>query len=179
MKKVLLLALAVICVSSLAYGQNVGTIDIFGDAQLQSCNVTAAGQFSIYVAQTNSGGSTAVAFRIDRPATMLRLGDTPAFPLAIGDSDNGIGVVFNTCLTGTFLVLTVSYFDQGTAGCEWMTILGDLSSTSQRIGIVDCDDIKWESDQAGQARVNPDGSCQCAVPVEETTWGGIKSLYQD
>jgi hypothetical protein len=29
----------------------------------------------------------------------------------------------------------------------------------------------------GQARVNPDGTCQCAVPVNETTWGNIKALY--
>jgi hypothetical protein len=27
--------------------------------------------------------------------------------------------------------------------------------------------------------VNPDVTCMCSVPVNETTWGGIKALYQN
>ena len=177
MKKVLLLTLAVICISSLAYSQNVGTIDIFGDGQLTTCNVTAGGLFSVYVAHTNSGGALASRFRIDHPATFNFLGDTPAFPLALGNSETGIAVSYNTCQTGTFLVLTVNYFDMGTGTCEWMTILPDQTAAQPSVGIVDCDEVRWDSQQAGQARVNPDASCTCNVPVEETTWGGIKALY--
>jgi hypothetical protein len=30
----------------------------------------------------------------------------------------------------------------------------------------------------GQLIVNPAPGCQCSVPVEETTWGQVKALYQ-
>jgi hypothetical protein len=177
MKRALLLTLAVVCVSGLAYGQDAGTIDIFSDAGLTSCNVTAAAQFNVYIGHTNSSGATASAFRIDHPATLIFLGEIQAQGLKIGSSEDGVGLSYNTCLNGTFLILTVTYFDQGTPPCALMTILGDSTHPSGQVAIVDCDETAFRFDQGGQARVNPDGTCQCNVPVEETTWGGIKALY--
>ena len=180
MKKTLLLALAVVCVSSLAYGQPggpIGTIDIFAEPALTSCNITAAGQFTVYVAHTNTTGATASAFRIEHPATMLFLGEQQAQGLKIGSSENGVGLSYNTCLSGTFLILTVNYFDQGTGTCEWMRILGDLTHVSQQVAVVNCAETSARFDTAGEARVNPDGTCTCNVPVEETSWGRIKALY--
>ena len=179
MKKVLLLTLAVVCISSLAYGQDSGTIDIFSDPQLTDCNITAVGQFTVYIGHTNSTGATASAFRIDHPSTYFFLGEQQAQGLMIGNSETGVGLSYNTCLSGSFLILTINYLDQGTGTCELMTVLGDQTHVSGQVAVVDCNETARRYDQAGQARVNPDGSCQCAIPVEETTWGGIKALYQD
>jgi hypothetical protein len=32
--------------------------------------------------------------------------------------------------------------------------------------------------KTGQAIVNPDGSCQCNVATQPSTWGRVKSLYR-
>ena len=180
MKKALLLALAVISVSSLAFGQPggpMGTIDIFSDPALTDCNVSPAGQVTVYIGHTNSSGATASAFRIDHPPTFLFLGEQQAQGLKIGSSETGVGLSYNTCLAGTFLILTVNYFDQGTGICDWMTILGDQTHPSGQIALVDCDQNSVRYDQGGQARVNPDLSCTCNVPINETSWGRIKALY--
>ena len=181
MKKVLLSMLAVICMSSLAYAQPgtaFGTIDIFADPALTSCNVTTAAVFPVYIGHTNTAGATASAFHIDHPADFVFLGEVQAQGLKLGSSENGVGLSYNTCLSGTFLILTVQYATQGSPTCGLMTILGDLTHVSQQVAIVNCSEISSRYDQGGQARVNPDGTCQCSVPVQQTTWGGIKALYE-
>ena len=184
MRIVLLLTVAVICLPGLAMSQyNAGSIDIFSDAALTSCNITvpAVGPFSVYVAQTNVGdGTIACQFRMQRPSTFAHLGDIPSYPLTLGNSDAGVSVSFGRCLTGTFLILTCNYFASGvTPPCEWMTIVPDPNSSTGLVQFIGCDDERVTMDQAGEARLNPDGTCMCSVPVEETTWGGIKALYQD
>jgi hypothetical protein len=184
MKKILLLTMAVICVSSLAYGQTqMGSIDIFADAAHTSCNITVpdADLFQVFVYHTNViTGSTASAWSIDHPATFTNVGEVSPFTLKVGNSDTGVSFSYEQCKTGTFLLLTVSYFGIApTATCGLMTIIGDPNSTTGGVEIVDCAPFpgrtSWE--QAGQARLNPDVTCMCSVPVEETTWGGIKALY--
>jgi hypothetical protein len=187
MKKVLLLTLAVIGVSSLAYGQDVGSIDIFSDAAFTNCNIAAppAGTFVVYVAQTHVGdGTTAVQFKIDHPPTFSVLAESSPFALVLGDSDTGIAISYTTCQTGTFLILTITYLAEDvSAPCGLMTIAPDPDATGggDRIKFVDCNDNQhYDLTQAGQARVNPDVTCTCNyLPVQETTWGGIKALYQD
>lgn len=183
MRKVLLLTIAVMCVSSLAYGQaGHGSIDIFSDAGFTSCNITtpAAEAYTVYIAQTNvTNGTTACAFSIDKPAALLNLGETVPDPfLKIGNSDDGVSISYTLCLTGTFLVMSITYF--GAAGtCDLMTVVGDPTSTTGEVEFIDCDAIRSSIPQAGQARLNPDGTCTCDVPVQETTWGGIKALYDN
>lgn len=183
MKKALLLALAVICVSSVAYGQS-GSIDIFGDAGATSCNVTASpdGIFNVYIYHTNAiGGVTASAWLMDRPmATFNNVGEVSPFPLKLGGSDVGISFSYEGCRTGSFLILTITYWGQSaTAPCGLMTIVGDPNTVTGEVEFADCSPfpVRTSVPQAGQARLNPDGTCSCNVPVEETTWGGIKSLY--
>jgi hypothetical protein len=184
MKKILLLTMAVICVSSLAWGQSqVGSIDIFADAAHTSCNINApdSGLLQVFIYHTNViTGVTASAFSIDHPATFIFLGEISPFTLKSGNSETGVSFAYEQCKTGTFLLLTVTYSLGGpTPACELMTIVGDPNQTTGGVEFSDCEPFpnrtSWE--QAGQARVNPDLTCMCSVPVEETTWGGIKALY--
>jgi len=182
MKKVLLLMVAVMCVSGLAYGQsNVGSIDIFSDANLTDCNITAppAGVFPVWIAQTNVfDGTTAVQFALVTPSTMLNVGEIASFFLTLGNTTTGVSIAYGGCKTGTFLLLQINYLGQGaTAPCELITVVRDPIKPG--IQYIDCDENLIIVPQAGQARVNPDISCLCAVPVHETTWGGIKALYQN
>jgi len=179
MKKVVLLALSVICVSGLAFGQNVGSIDIFADPGLTVCNIVPPpAPFSVYVAQTNVGdGTTAVQFMLESPANFSSLGESSPY-LTIGNSSTGVSVSFSACKSGTFLILTVTYFAAGvTPACDWMSVVADPSDPG--VQYIDCSDNTIFVPSAGQARVNPDVTCMCSVPVNETTWGGIKALYQN
>ena len=179
MKKVLLMTLSVICVSGLAYGQDVGSIDIFADPGLTSCNITTppAGVFSAYIAHTHVGdGATAVQFKLDTPPTMINVGEIPSFQLTIGSTTTGVSISYSACKTGTFQILLVNYVPGGvTPPCSWISVVPDPSDPG--IQFADCSSNTVYLPSAGQARVNPDGTCSCTVPVNETTWGGIKALY--
>ena len=184
MRKVLLLTVAVICLPGLALSQgyNAGSIDLFSDAALTSCNITvpAVGPFSVYIAQTNVGdGTIACQFKIDRPLDFIHVGDIPSYPLTLGSSEAGVSVSYGGCETGTFLILTANYFGAVTPACGLMTVVPDPNSSTGLVQFIGCSDERVTMDTAGQARLNPDGSCLCSVPVEDTTWGGIKALYQD
>jgi hypothetical protein len=181
MKKVVLLTVAVMCVSGLAFGQNVGSIDIFSDVGLTDCNIVAppAGVFPVWIAQTNVGGGvTAVQFKLNTPATITSVGEIPSFQLTLGNTTTGVSISYSACKTGTFLLLQINYLAQGpTAACEWITVAPEPSDPG--IQFIDCNDNTIFLPSAGEARVNPDISCTCNVPVQETTWGGIKALYQN
>jgi hypothetical protein len=181
MRKVLLLTVAVVCLPVMALSQDVGSIDIFSDAGLTSCNITVpVGPFPVYIAQTNVvDGTIAVQFRVEAPATFTNVGDIPSFPLALGNTTDGISISFGACKSGTFLLVTTNYVAAATAACELMTIMPPTNSPStDKVKFQTCADQQVLKDQAGQARVNPDATCMCNVPVEETTWGGIKALYK-
>ena len=184
MKRILLLTVAVLCLAGLASAQeDVGSIDIFSDGLYTSCNVVdVAGLVSVYVVHTNANdGSTASQWKVELGAgvTMTSVGSINAYPTAIGDPLVGISIAYGACQTiANNLLVTMNFIGSGTsATCALMSIVPDPTSPSGLVEIVDCARNKITLEKGGQARVNPDGTCNCTVPVQETTWGGIKSLY--
>lgn len=86
-------------------------------------------------------------------------------------------------MTGNFLILTVNFLGDGLSpACSLIKIVPDPSAPTGNIEIVDCQTPfpeKFEFAYLGAGIVNGDGSCPCTyVPVQDTTWGGIKALYQ-
>ena len=60
-----------------------------------------------------------------------------------------------------------------------MSIIPDPSAPSGEIEGVDCmEPANKTFPTGGGGRINSDQTCDCNVPVEDTTWGGIKALYK-
>jgi hypothetical protein len=111
------------------------------------------------------------------------LGVTSPFQAVIGNVLTGISIGYGLCLTGDNLILTANFLgDSGSSPCSFITIAPDPGTTSGGIELVDClfpFPGKFSFGRMGQGIVNGDGSCDCTyLPVQETTWGGIKALYE-
>jgi len=185
MKRVVLMALALLGVSSFALGQDIGSIDVFSDAALTTCNFTEdGGSLKVYVAHTHSTGTAASMWKLTRSGgaegTVLELLSTTSPYLSLGSNvEESFAVSYQGCLSGSFLIATVTYLGEGlTPACALFTIEPANDAPTGKIEMVDCADTKFVLDQAGQGRINPDGTCQCSVPASATTWGKVKALYE-
>jgi hypothetical protein len=111
---------------------------------------------------------------------MIFTGSANAFPTTIGDVFEDVSVAYGSCMAGDVLLITVNYFAQGlTPPCCGMRIVpgADPAAPQTDIIVVDCASTKWPA-TGGTAIINSDGTCDCDVPVSESTWGGIKAMYQ-
>ncbi len=189
MKRILLLTVAVLCLAVLAFAQadDVGSIDIFSDGAFTSCNVTdASGLVPVYVVHTHAGdGAAASQWKLDMGnVVMTFVGSFSPYATVIGTPLEGVSVAYGSCISDpNNLIMTVNFIGVGASPtCSIMSIVPDPVALSGMVEIVDCTPepngpFKITLEKGGQARVNPDLSCDCTVPVRETTWGGIKALY--
>jgi hypothetical protein len=188
MKKVILLTMVMLLGSSLAFGQ-VGFVGTYAEPTGTVCNVVdaAPGLLNIFVVHTHTTAA-AVSFRAQTPLCMSTTGavwlsDTKPFPVTVGGSQTGVSVAYGTCLSGPIHALSISYFASGTTSlCCAFTVDGDPAQPGGNIIVTDCAFV----DAIGVGvthTVNGDvGICPCTppsppVPVEESTWGKVKSLY--
>jgi hypothetical protein len=192
MKRFVLLTLAALLVSSLAYGQHYGSVDLYGDAGATTCNAVDPGGSAIvpiYVFHTHpTDGTTASQFKIGMGggASMMYLSMIPVFTTTIGNASTDVSVAYVSCQTASeFLILTVNYLGLGGGSppCSYLQIQPADGILSGEVEVVDCTPTPFTLKQTfpvgGSLFLNNDGSCTCVDPVEETTWGGIKSLYAD
>jgi hypothetical protein len=185
MKRAIIIACCLVLGASIAFAQsNVGSIDVFSDAAYADCNFTdVGGLITVYVLATHSAdGTSASQWMMDIPSAWMLLGSTSPFQTVIGDPLNGVSIAYGSCITGSFLILTVNFLgDALSPTCSYISIVPDPASPSGLIEIVDCqtpNPSKWLFDALGRGVVNGDQSCACDTPVQDTTWGGIKALYE-
>jgi hypothetical protein len=184
MKRVVLLTFAVVAMTFvLAQAQGVGSVGIFSDAGATSCNIDddAVNPKNVYIVNVNAtGGSKGCLFALDMDPTITLsyVFDFSSF-LKIGDALNGVSVAYGGCLTGDILALTVVFNSAGTSpACGLMSIVPDPTQGGGQVILSDCATQNVAiGPVAGQARVNADGTCLCNVPVQESSWGKIKALY--
>ena len=182
MKKTLLFTLVLMLSASMAFAQG-GSIGVFSDTGGASCNLTdaAAGLLSFYVVHVLTPGATAAQFMAPMPACMVGasyLSDTGIFPVTIGNSQGGVAIGYGACLAAPIHVLTINYFGGGTTTpCCYYGVFPDPNVASGEIEVVDCaENLLFAT--GGVGIINPDGTCQCDVPVQDTTWGQIKSMFE-
>ena len=191
-----------------AFGQP-GYLGLFSDSTpYLVCEMQdrQAGVATVYVVHKLTTGAAASRFRVipGDGATLTYLTETSPF-VAAGNSQDGVCIEYGGCLSPEFLVLTITYFGQGTsATCSWLEVVADPHSPSGQIEIMGCDDIVY----IGLGRrlyINNDGSCDCwacgpaaetavqsvvlrpaaggarnlcpVSPVAHESWGHIKALY--
>ena len=183
-----LFALVIIATASFAFAQTGGGIGIYSDMQGVDCNLwdNIPGLCAYYILHIPLPGSIAAAtasqFSAPKPACMMALwlSDTAVFPVTIGNTQTGVAIGYGTCLALPLHVLTMNFFCQGlTAPCCLYRVQPDPAIASGQIEGIDCNFVTHFG-VGICAIVNPDSSCPCwATPVEETTWGKIKSVYGD
>ncbi|MCK4776515.1 MAG: hypothetical protein KAT30_17080, partial [Candidatus Krumholzibacteria bacterium] len=75
----------------------------------------------------------------------------------------------------------IDYFAQGLSPpCSYIQVVADpLAYDPPGIQVADCAfPPNVVNATGGDVVVNPDASCMCNIPVEETTWGKVKALYR-
>jgi len=180
MKKVLLLTVAMMLVASMAFAQG-GHIGLYADVAGTDCFVVDAvpGLVFVYVIHELAPGTTAAQWRVQNNSAMSYLGFSlaPTF-LMLGDPSTGAAISYGACLASPIAVGTLQYFASGvSAPCTSLQVVPDPTAISGTIEVVDCALIKHIG-TGGIAIVNSDATCHCLIdPVEETTWGRLKSFY--
>ena len=176
MKRSVLIALVVVFSASMAFAQ-AGSIGIYSDAGASSCNFVAMGFIQIHSFHMNAPGATGCQWKLDHPPTWSLFGDVWQFATIIGNSNAGVSIGYGACLASPIYLGVSSYGAAGDPACTFISVVPDPSSLSGEIEGVDCAANKTFP-TGGGGYVNGDGTCNCDIPVEETTWGGVKALYQ-
>lgn len=179
MKKVLLLTVIMVFSASIASAQ-LGVVGAYSDPAGTDCNIVdaAPGLLAIYIVHTMTNGVSAVQYSAPQAScqTGSWLSDTKPFDVTVGDSQAGVAIGYGGCLSGAVNTLIVQYFaDGGTPPCCEYPILPD--PTLGTILVADCAAVEFPINAAPNATINGDVTCDCAVPVEESTWGAVKQLF--
>ena len=185
MRKLFTITCSLLVIAGAAFAQwQPGSLDITSDVGGTDCNLGDAPPFqSIYVFHTNTNGSTLARYRVNPSGgvTATWLADNTAPYQSIGSSPAGIATAYGACVSGSFLINTMTYITSGNIpACETLQVVEDPTSTSGQVEFIDCSlpvPVKATVPVAGTAIFNNDGSCQCNIPVRDTTWGKVKRLY--
>jgi len=185
MKKALLLSFALMLVASLAFAQ-AGSVGVFADPAGLSCNLLDQAPMGVklyYVVHVYTTGATAVQYRAKLPLCMtgtgaMWLSDQNQFPVAVGNSQIGIGIAYGSCKVGPVFLQIVQVFAQGTTPpcCRWY-VDADPAVPSGKIEGSDCAFVVFYP-TGGQGIINSGPTCNCNIPTEDTTWGQVKALYE-
>lgn len=146
------------------------------------------GLLKIYVYHVYTPGATASQFMV-LPSTgvnLIYITETSPFGMIIGNSQNGIAIAYEACLQAPILLLEIVYYTRGLSqSCSVMNIVPNFNAPSGQIEVADCSDPpNILVATGGELIVNMDESCmwwECYCdpdPVEQTSWGAIKSLYR-
>lgn len=184
MKRILLIAMLVICTASLASAA-VGNIGVFADPVGSSCDVQdAAGLVDVYVVHVNATAAITSQFKMTQDASIAMTyiaGTVNSSLLFLGDVRTGITITYVGCKTNFPLELVhIQYFGTGTTtSCAKLLIEADPTTDSGEIEVVDCASVAHPLGMfGGSAMVNSTGDCGCDIATRETTWSKVKSLYK-
>ena len=186
MKRSLLIALCVVFCSSMAFAQ-AGSIMLFSDPGATTCDLyDMPGIMSVFVFHMYTPGATGAQFMVDHwswgAGAWIWISDTPIPPpgVYIGNSQTGIQIGYSMCIFQPTMILRIDYFVPfPSPPCSYIQVVGHPTATPPGILVADCAvPSNLLTATGGDVVVNPNASCMCSIPVEETTWGQVKALYQ-
>jgi len=176
----LMLILAVLAAPAFAR-EPVGDISVYADDQGNSCNITdngGNGLLTIYIVHKCRVGesATAVRFKIDPPvgSTWNYLSFASTFT-TVGQANSDISVGYGICQSATTITGSALYISVvASPACGYVNLTPGLPG---QVIAAACDFGEHPMDH-GQGIVNPNGTCQCNVATEPTSWGRVKALYR-
>jgi len=180
MKCVILAMSGLLFLTATSSAQLPGTIGVYADEGGTDCNVVDdGGIFQAHILHVRTTGATAAVFKLDISATeWTYLGESWDFGLIIGNAVEGISISYRACYSGTFHLGYASFTGSSAPACTEISIVPSWHSLIGEIEVTDCE--VWPEAmiaRGGRAFVNANRTCQCVLPVNETTWGGVKALY--
>jgi hypothetical protein len=169
MKKVLLLMVAVLMISSVAMADHLG---IYADTQGTSCALGAPGFYNLnaHVMHKFSAGTTGSRFKITVPVgSMIFAFNSPFLASGIPTSDESVG--YGGCQTGSFVI---------------GSLVAQLTAGQLKIEVADLQPFLMHTDctftelpiHGGAAYVGTTGDCEEPLATQQSTWGKVKSLYK-
>ncbi len=184
MRKVLLLTICFISVTKMGFGQT-GSIGPYADVIGEICDFKDInpGLITVHIVHVSSGGSSASQFMVQTygGASLTYVGESSPFQSILGNSQIGVAIAYGTCMLSPIHIMTINYFGNGlSSDCSGLEIVPDPVLAVQEVLIADCADPPEILIAAGsRAVINNDGSCPCGPSEEHSSWGKIKSLYQE
>jgi hypothetical protein len=162
-------------------------INSFSDPEGLNCIIADdhVGPITVYIFHWATPGAVALQFRVETGAGFTGFFVSHQVPpgfLDIGTPPDDYVVSYPGCLSGRFLISTLTYFGLGTSEpCSHIWIRpAPTSPIPGEIVVADCNFQYVVGTTSGPAVVNDDGSCWpwCIGPVEPSTWGKVKALYR-
>jgi hypothetical protein len=142
MKRVVFLALVVLSISSVAFGQ-AGYIGLYSDPGGTTCTLNDfPGLCFVYVIHKATPGATASQYLVvdqGLGATFFLSDVYGPGILNIGTSHTGVAMAYGGCRPSDILLITMQYFCQGTAiPCATTRVIADPASATGTIEVNDC-----------------------------------------
>ena len=198
---VCLVGLLILTSIATASGVNAqaGSINVYGDIGLTQCDIVEStpGLLTLYISHEWAQGVIGAQFALDMYGTTWMYLSQASPYWMLGDVISGATVCYGACLNNPGVILEVTFFSSGTTPpCTIISIVPNPEAPA--LLALDCD-MNLVSPTGGAAFVNGDGTCFChagpgtpatpagdqavtsfcgPVPVEKTTWGAIKSMYE-
>jgi hypothetical protein len=159
-----------------------GNIGVFRDPAGLHCQLVTpeSGTVTFFLVHLTQGTVSGSQFSAPKPDCLnaTYISTTCAFPGCGGDAQTGLSIDYGSCLTGAIVAATVTYVVNGlTDDCCFYNVLPHADAESGKIEIMDCDG-QVGFGGGGTGIINAKPWCLCElVPVQETTWGGVKAIY--
>jgi hypothetical protein len=182
MRRPLLTAVLLVTLSS-GIAAKEGQIALFSDPGGGNCNITdAPTEIQVHVVHVNYSGEVGqISFAVESGPgfTGTWLSDTQIFPAGTFNfSFNGVFIAYGGCLPAPVHALTINYMTFGTsAECSTIDVVANFNDTPPSPSSLICPSGQKIAVQGKPITVNPDGTCDCTVPVRASTWGKIKAIY--
>ena len=167
MKKVLLLMVAILMVSSVAMADVIG---VYTDASAASCALAPGFTSTATVIHQFTAGATGSRFKVTMPAGSNFFSFSTAF-VPIGTLTSDLSLGYGQCLSGSFALGTI------------VAILGvgagDVLNADGFPNIIytDCSFGEYPAN-GGHYWVGVPPTGECAVATAQSTWGQVKALYR-
>jgi len=188
MRGMILLGVILVLAGSLATpvrGQ-AGRINLFVDSLYSKCwHYEEYGTYDVhvYVVHQNTPGATGCRFKLKPSGSAFGwtyMSETSPYTVT-GNTRTGITVDYGACLASDILITTILYLKNAGSGyCTTLTPVADPAAASGAIEVYDCNGNVLAG--TGQPLlINPRDNCSvwCNVlPVDDTTWGRVKALYE-
>ena len=167
MKRILLLFVSLVLISSAAMADHIGA---YSDASGAGCTLSAGFSTSATIIHKFTVGATGCRFKVTFPAGSTFFSFTTSYTPVGGDFEHDYEVGYGSCLSGSIVVGNiVAILTPG--------IVAVLPpDTFTHADAVNCS-FAYVFASVSSARVGP-GLCGDILPVESSTWGNVKSLYR-
>ena len=191
-----------------ASAQIAGSVVVSSDPGGANCNIDdTGGLVQVHIVHMHTDGVRGSRFMLMAAPGWTHLGDVPDFP-SLGTSISGMIVCMPWCMSSDIHLTTVNFFGSAAPACTYISIEPDPAAPSGQIEALDCNwNVMYPTGGAaivnptagcschaglvagtenhpskkrdeGNASKSPAAHFCSPVPVQPSTWGAIKSMYE-